>query len=166
MTGTGPAAQAPSTSLIHHPYVAPTSFAAPQPGVFKASTVFFPNVAALRSTEWKDKSGYTYGLHGTPTTYQLEERLCSLEGGLRLGLVAGGDRLFHLAHEGAHAADAVLVHFGAAGGDAGGLLRRFRIGHELWSCFSGIRLTGLQRRMTACLDASGQPSRPIGMAGL
>jgi cystathionine beta-lyase len=90
MTGTGPAAQAPSTSLIHHPYVAPASFAAPQPGVFKASTVFFRNVAALRSTEWKDKSGYTYGLHGTPTTYQLEERLCSLEGGLQCLLATSG----------------------------------------------------------------------------
>jgi cystathionine beta-lyase len=90
MTGTGPAGQAPSTSLIHHPYVAPASFAAPQPGVFKASTVFFRNVAALRSTEWKDKSGYTYGLHGTPTTYQLEERLCSLEGGLQCLLATSG----------------------------------------------------------------------------
>jgi cystathionine beta-lyase len=90
MTGSGPAGQAPSTSLIHHPYVAPASFAAPQPGVFKASTVFFQNVAALRSTEWKDKSGYTYGLHGTPTTYQLEERLCSLEGGLQCLLATSG----------------------------------------------------------------------------
>jgi cystathionine beta-lyase len=90
MTGTSPAGQAPSTSLIHHPYVAPASFAAPQPGVFKASTVFFRNVAALRSTEWKDKSGYTYGLHGTPTTYQLEERLCSLEGGLQCLLATSG----------------------------------------------------------------------------
>jgi cystathionine beta-lyase len=70
--------------------VAPASFAAPQPGVFKASTVFFRNVAALRSTEWKDKSGYTYGLHGTPTTYQLEERLCSLEGGLQCLLATSG----------------------------------------------------------------------------
>ncbi|HQH41033.1 MAG TPA: DNA-processing protein DprA, partial [Bacteroidales bacterium] len=46
-----------------------------------ASTVIFPSVAALRSQEWKDKSGYTYGLHGTPTTFTLEERLCALEGG-------------------------------------------------------------------------------------
>ena len=89
---TRPAApgQAPATRLIHHPYVAPASFAAPQPGVFKASTVFFENVAAMRSTEWKDKSGYTYGLHGTPTTYQLEERLCSLEGGLQCLLATSG----------------------------------------------------------------------------
>ena len=79
-----------STALVHHPYVAPTGFLAPQPGVFKASTVIFANVAAMRSVEWKDKTGYTYGLHGTPTTYQLEERLCTLEGGLHCLLVPSG----------------------------------------------------------------------------
>ena len=79
-----------STTLIHHPYVAPAGFAAPQPGVFKASTVFFENVAAMRSVEWKDKTGYTYGLHGTPTTYQLEERLCALEGSLQCLLAPSG----------------------------------------------------------------------------
>ncbi|MDF1481493.1 PLP-dependent transferase [Extensimonas sp. H3M7-6] len=79
-----------TTHLIHHPYTPPPGFAAPQPGVFKASTVIFPNVAALRSREWKDKSGYTYGLHGTPTTFTLEERLCTLEGGLHCLLVPSG----------------------------------------------------------------------------
>ena len=78
------------TGLIHHPYVPPEGFAAPQPGVFKASTVIFPNVAAMRNFEWKDKSAYTYGLHGTPTTYMLEERLCTLEGGLQCLLVPSG----------------------------------------------------------------------------
>jgi cystathionine beta-lyase len=52
--------------------------------------VFFDSVAAMRSTEWKDKSGYTYGLHGTPTTYVLEERLCTLEGGLHCLLASSG----------------------------------------------------------------------------
>jgi cystathionine beta-lyase len=82
--------QDPITRLIHHPYVAPSGFEAPQPGVFKASTVFFPSVAAMRSREWKDKSAYTYGLHGTPTTYALEERLCTLEGGLQCLLAPSG----------------------------------------------------------------------------
>jgi cysteine-S-conjugate beta-lyase len=80
----------PVTRLIHHSYVPPEGFEAPQPGVFKASTVIFPNVAAMRSREWKDKSAYTYGLHGTPTSYQLEERLCTLEGGLQCLLVPSG----------------------------------------------------------------------------
>lgn len=78
------------TKLIHHSYVPPAGFAAPQSGVFKASTVIFPNVAAMRSFEWKDKSAYTYGLHGTPTTYTLEERLCTLEGGLQCLLFPSG----------------------------------------------------------------------------
>lgn len=79
-----------STDLIHHAYEPPKGFAAPQPGVFKASTVFFPNVAAMRHFEWKDKTAYTYGLHGTPTTYTLEERLCTLEGGAQCLLVPSG----------------------------------------------------------------------------
>ncbi|MDT7520440.1 PLP-dependent transferase [Rhodoferax sp. TBRC 17660] len=78
------------THLIHHPYQPPAGFEAPQPGVFKASTVFFPSVAAMRSREWKDKSAYTYGLHGTPTSYALEERLATLEGGDECLLVPSG----------------------------------------------------------------------------
>jgi len=79
-----------STALIHHPYTPPAGFAAPQAGVFKASTVIFPNVAAMRNFDWKDKTAYTYGLHGTPTTYTLEERLCTLEGGLQCLLLPSG----------------------------------------------------------------------------
>jgi len=80
----------PSTTLIHHPYEAPGGFESPVAGVFKASTVFFPSVAEMRSRQWKDKTAYTYGLHGTPTTYTLEERLCSLEGGLQCVLTPSG----------------------------------------------------------------------------
>ncbi len=40
------------TALIHHPYRPPADFDAPAPGVHKASTVFFPSVAALRSRDW------------------------------------------------------------------------------------------------------------------
>jgi cystathionine beta-lyase len=82
-------AQLPTT-LIHHPYAPPQGFEAPQPGVFKASTVFFPTVAAMRQRDWKDRSAYTYGLHGTPTTYVLEQRLCTLEGGLHCLLLPSG----------------------------------------------------------------------------
>ncbi|MCU0963943.1 MAG: cystathionine beta-lyase, partial [Burkholderiaceae bacterium] len=60
-----------STRLIQHPYQPPAGFMAPQPGVYKASTVIFPNVAALQARDWKEKAGYTYGLHGTPTTFVL-----------------------------------------------------------------------------------------------
>ena len=79
-----------STSLIHHAYQPPAGFAAVQPPVYKASTVVFENVAALRARDWKQKVGYTYGLHGTPTTFILEERIATLEGGLQTLLVPSG----------------------------------------------------------------------------
>lgn len=79
-----------TTDLVHHPYQAPPAFAAPQPAVHKASTVIFDSVHDMRTRRWLDKSGFTYGLHGTPTTYQLEERLCSLEGGKQCLLVPSG----------------------------------------------------------------------------
>ncbi|MEP7141192.1 MAG: cystathionine beta-lyase, partial [Caldimonas sp.] len=58
-----------STSLIAHPYQPPAGFTAVQPAVHRASTVVFKDVAAMRARNWKEKVGYTYGLHGTPTTF-------------------------------------------------------------------------------------------------
>src|SRR4029078_8189655 len=55
-----------------------------------ASTVIFPDTVALRARDWRHKNGYTYGLHGTPTTFQLEERIATLEGGLHCILVPSG----------------------------------------------------------------------------
>ncbi|CAN5597511.1 PLP-dependent transferase [soil metagenome] len=78
------------TKLIHHDYQPPAGFVAPMPGIYKASTVIFPTTAALRARNWKEKTGYTYGLHGTPTSFILEERLATLEGGLRTLLVPSG----------------------------------------------------------------------------
>ena len=79
-----------STRLIHHRYRAPAGFESPSVPVAKGSSVFFPNVAALRSRTWVDRSAYTYGLHGTPTTFTLEERLATLEGGTHCVLVGSG----------------------------------------------------------------------------
>ena len=79
-----------STALIHHPYQPPEGFAAPQAPVHKASTVLFKDTAALHARNWKNKTGYTYGLHGTPTTFILEERIATLEGGLQTLLVPSG----------------------------------------------------------------------------
>lgn len=78
------------TEVIHHPYRAPEGFEAVPPGVHKASTVIFPNVAALQARSWRSKAGYTYGLHGTPTTFTLEERIAALEGGLHTLLMPSG----------------------------------------------------------------------------
>ena len=73
--------KSPQTALIHSSYQPPEGFAAFPTAIHHASTVLFKNVAAMRSGDWKDKSAYTYGLHGTPTTFTLEARLAEIEGG-------------------------------------------------------------------------------------
>ncbi|WP_342720274.1 PLP-dependent transferase [Acidovorax sp. FHTAMBA] len=125
-----------ATRLVHHAYTPPGDFAAPQPGVYKASTVIFPNVAAMRSREWKDKSGYTYGLHGTPTTFILEERLCTLEGGLQCVLVPSGlAAIANVALALLKPGDEVLIPDNAYGPGkdlASGELARFGITHVFY----------------------------------
>jgi cystathionine beta-lyase len=79
-----------STSLIAHRYKPPEGFVSVQPAVYRASTIVFKDVAAMRARKWKEKVGYTYGLHGTPTTFILEERIATLEGGLQTLLVPSG----------------------------------------------------------------------------
>lgn len=79
-----------STGLIHHPYTPPQGFGAVPVAVHKASTVTFANVAALRARDWRHKTGYTYGLHGTPTTFTLEERIATLEGARHCVLAPSG----------------------------------------------------------------------------
>ncbi len=69
------------TKLIHTDYTAPDGFAAFPTAIHHASTVLFKDVAALRSRNWQDKSAYTYGLHGTPTSFSLEARLAEIEDG-------------------------------------------------------------------------------------
>ncbi|KAB8044976.1 cystathionine beta-lyase [Janthinobacterium aquaticum] len=78
------------TALIHSDYTAPQGFAAFPQAIHHASTVLFKDVASMRSGNWHDKSAYTYGLHGTPTTFTLEARLAEIEGGTHCLLAPSG----------------------------------------------------------------------------
>jgi cystathionine beta-lyase len=125
-----------STDLIHHAYLPPTEFEAPQVGVFKASTVIFPNVAAMRTREWMDKSAYTYGLHGTPTTFTLEERLATLEGGTHCILTPSGlAAIAHVDFSLLKTGDEVLIPDNAYAPNkslAEGELAQFGITHQIY----------------------------------
>jgi cystathionine beta-lyase len=78
------------TTLIHSDYRAPEGFDAFPSAIHHASTVLFKDVASMRSGEWKSKNAYTYGLHGTPTTFTLEARLAEIEGGSHCLLAPSG----------------------------------------------------------------------------
>lgn len=75
------------TLLTTTDYRPPEGFGAFPTAIHHASTVLFKDVAALRARNWQDKNAYTYGLHGTPTTFTLEARLAEIEGGQH-GLLA------------------------------------------------------------------------------
>ncbi len=78
------------TALVHSDYTAPEGFDAYPVAIHHASTVLFKDVAAMRSGNWKDKQSYTYGLHGTPTTFTLEAKLAEIEGGNHCLLAPSG----------------------------------------------------------------------------
>lgn len=126
----------PVTDLIHHPYQPPAGFAAPQPGVHKASTVLFASVAAMRARDWRHKTGYTYGLHGTPTTFVLEERIAALEGGTQCILVPSGLASISAVNFSLlKAGDEVLLPdnvYGPSKNLAEGELKNFGIGYQLY----------------------------------
>ncbi|MFZ2988951.1 PLP-dependent transferase [Ideonella sp.] len=134
-----------STRLSHHPYRPPEGFDAVAPGVHKASTVIFPNVHALRTREWADKSGYTYGLHGTPTTFTLEERLASLEGARHVLLAPSGLSALTLVNMAClQAGDAVLLPdnvYAPSKDFARHELARWGISHRLYDPMQPASLT-------------------------
>ncbi len=157
-----------ATDLIHHAYEPPAGFAAPQPGVFKASTVIFPDVAAMRARDWKQKNGYTYGLHGTPTTFLLEERIAALEGGKQCVLLPSG--LAAIANVNLallSAGDEVLLPdnvYGPSKALAEGELKNFGISHQVYDPMSP---EDLERRITArtrlvWLEAPGSVTMEFG----
>ena len=78
------------TLLTTTDYKPPVGFAAFPTAIHHASTVLFKDVAALRVRNWQDKNAYTYGLHGTPTTFTLEARLAEIEGGTHCLLAPSG----------------------------------------------------------------------------
>ena len=151
----------PITELIHHPYQPPARFAAPQPGVFKASTVFFADVAAMRARDWKTKAGYTYGLHGTPTTFTLEARLAALEGATECLLVPSGLAAISLvAFALLKSGDEVLIPDNAYGPNkalAAGELANFGITHRLYDAMDPADLSAKlgERTKLVWLEAAG-----------
>ncbi len=139
--GESPTQHVNATGLIHHDYRAPLGFESPQTPVYKASSVIFPSVREMQTRNWEDRSAYTYGLHGTPTTFTLESKLAHLEGGEQCLLLPSG--LSALACVNAallSSGDEVLVPDNAYG--------------PLWSMLSGqFKKWGIQSTRYNPLDA-------------
>lgn len=71
----------PQTELIHAPRKAPQFISTVQPPLFRASTIIFEDTNALFNRHWTDDYDYSYGTHGTPTTFTLADNIAQIEGG-------------------------------------------------------------------------------------
>lgn len=70
------------TNLIHAPRKAPQYLETIQPPLYRASTIIFKSTSHLFDRHWTDPYDYSYGTHGTPTTFTLGDNIAQIEGGL------------------------------------------------------------------------------------
>jgi len=79
-----------ATRTVHHPAVNEDGYASLTVPTHRASTIVYPDAASFFARKHRGFDGYTYGLHGTPTTRTLEAQLTALHGGVRTVLVPSG----------------------------------------------------------------------------
>ncbi|KQQ32861.1 MAG: cystathionine beta-lyase [Oxalobacteraceae bacterium] len=78
------------TLCVKRPEVSHEGFASLATPTYRASTIVFDSAEAYANRSKRGPDGYTYGLHGTPTSRTLEASITALEQGLRTVLVPSG----------------------------------------------------------------------------
>lgn len=78
------------TRCVRHPAVSHRGFASLAVSTHRASTIVFDDALSFTERWTRGFDGYTYGLHGTPTTRTLEAQLSELHGGARTVLLPSG----------------------------------------------------------------------------
>src|SRR5581483_4317954 len=136
-----------NTQLIHCDVKIPEGFRSLNTPVYRASTVLFPNAAAV-SDEWDQyEFGYTYGLYGTPTVLELAARICELERGYRTLITPGGQSAISLVNLALlKAGDHILVPHSIYGPNrlfAGRMLKHFGVDVTFYDPNLGSRIDAL-----------------------
>lgn len=111
------------------------------PAVWRASTVLFDNIQEFTTRKERLFEGYTYGVTGTPTTRELEDRVAALEGATHcVAAPSGQAALCLVALALLSAGDHVLVADSAYGplrSFARDYLQRFGIAYETFDPEAG-----------------------------
>lgn len=120
--------------------------------VYHASTILYPTVAALKKAGQSEYGKVSYGRHGTPTTFALQETVAEIEGGWRSFAVGSGKAAI-LASLLAflNAGDHLLMVDSAYGPSrqlAKGLLRRLGVEHTFYDPLIGVGIEDLIRPKT------------------
>jgi cystathionine beta-lyase len=75
---------------VHHPAVPEEGFASLAVPTHRASTIVFRDAQDYADRKYRGPDGYSYGLHGTPTTRTLEAQISALHGAERTVLLPSG----------------------------------------------------------------------------
>ncbi|QCK84756.1 cystathionine beta-lyase [Phreatobacter aquaticus] len=79
-----------NTLCVQHPHISRDGFASLAVPTYRASTIVYPDAQSFLDRKHRGPDGYTYGLHGTPTTRTLEAQISALHGAERTMLVPSG----------------------------------------------------------------------------
>ena len=74
-------ARSRQTRIVHPEFETAPGFESFSTPVMRASTVVFPDLAAVRGADWRNDAQWRYGLHATPTSATLMQHLAQIEGG-------------------------------------------------------------------------------------
>lgn len=140
------------TKLIHPQVGAPSGFHSLATPTYRGSTTLFESAADVTDDWDQTRRPYSYGLYGTPTTFELAARLAALEGGEQCFLTPGGQAAialiyFAFARSGGH----VLLPESAYGPNrelADRLLARLGIATEYYDPLLGAGIRALIRDNT------------------
>lgn len=151
----------PETRLVHGGRHPERQHGIVNPPVYRASTVIFPSVQALKAASAQPFSGVYYGRYGTPTTFALEEAVAELEGAHRAvatssGLAAIAATLLAFLRAGDHCLIADNV-YGPTRKFCDGMLARFGVAVEYYDPLIGAGIADLLRPQTRLvyLEAPG-----------
>lgn len=78
------------SKLIHPQVAAPHGFRSLATPTYRGSTTLFPSAADVADDWDQTHVRYSYGLYGTPTSFELAARIADLEGGKHCFLTPGG----------------------------------------------------------------------------
>jgi len=122
------------------------------PPVYRASTILYPTLAEFENRHARKYTGFSYGIHGTPTTFALADAVAEISGGYRTlvvssGLAAVTQALMAFLRQGDH----VLVTdtaYGPTRAFCTSVLARFGVGVTFYDPHVGAGITGLMHDET------------------
>lgn len=142
------------TLLTHAGRDPASNFGVINPPVYHASTILYPTVESLE-TRPKDFRTSTYGRHGTPTTFSLEDAVAAVEGGYRaVALPSGAAAIYAAILAYVKSGDHILVAdhvYGPTRGFVSGFLRRFGVEATFYDPLIGAGISDLFRDNTKLL---------------